>query len=319
MFQVKFFRHIITTFFFLIFLVDMNAQVTKMPAYPLITHDPYFSIWSFTDKLNESSTKHWTGKEQSLIGLLRVDGKVYNFLGEPAYPVQWLAPTSDQQPHASKYITETPADNWMNSNFDDSKWKGATLPFGNKEANPSTEWNTKEIWVRRNFDVFDTSIQQLILFLRNDDDIEVYINGEKIFNGGWAGDLHPHELPDSVIKKLHRGTNLLAMHCTNTGGGAWLDAGLATRQLIKNIEPAQQNAVYVTATQTKYLFTCGAINLEVDFLSPLLANDLDMLSRPVSFIRFSVTAKDSGIHEVNVLFSESSGIAGNTGEEFMKE
>ena len=105
-----------------------------------------------------------------------------------------------------------------------------------------------------------------------------------------------HEIPNDVIKKLHRGNNLLAMHCTNTGGDAWLDAGIGTRKLIRDIEPANQKAVYVTATQTKYLFSCGAVNLEVDFLSPLLANNLDMLSRPVSFIHFSVTAKDNGVH-----------------------
>ena len=81
--------------------------------------------------------------------------------------------------------------------------------------------------------------------------------------------------------------------------------GLQPHSSLQNIQPAQQDAVYVTATQTKYLFSCGAINLEVDFLSPLLADNLDMLSRPVSFIRFSVTAKDNGIHDVNILFAES--------------
>ena len=33
----------------------------RAPAVPLITSDPYLSIWSPTDALNESSTMHWTG------------------------------------------------------------------------------------------------------------------------------------------------------------------------------------------------------------------------------------------------------------------
>ncbi len=318
MLTVRFHRTTLFIFFFFISLFNVSAQVTKMPAYPLITHDPYFSIWSFTDKLNESNTKHWTGKEQSLLGLIRVDGKVYNFMGVPAYPLQWLAPTSELQAHASKYTTITPAANWMNEDFNDAAWASATLPFGTKESNPSTEWNTKEIWVRRTFDVFDTTIRQLLLYLRNDDDAEVYINGEKVYECTcYTGNYQEHELPATIIQKLQRGKNVLAMHCTNTGGNAWLDAGIATRQSIKNIEPAIQNALYVTATQTKYLFSCGSVNLEVDFLSPLIAADLDLLSRPVSYITFTVTAKDSGIHQVNVLLSENAGVAGNTGNELM--
>jgi Domain of unknown function (DUF4965)/Domain of unknown function (DUF1793)/Domain of unknown function (DUF5127)/Domain of unknown function (DUF4964) len=59
----------------------LMAQVERAPAYPLIVHNPYFSIWSFTDKLNASDTRHWTGREQPIYGVLKVDGKLYRFMG----------------------------------------------------------------------------------------------------------------------------------------------------------------------------------------------------------------------------------------------
>src|SRR6266404_7812057 len=69
-------------FYCLICVQSVSSQVNKAPAYPLITHNPYFSIWSFTDELNASPTKHWTGANQSMIGIIKVDGKSYIFLGK---------------------------------------------------------------------------------------------------------------------------------------------------------------------------------------------------------------------------------------------
>ena len=59
-------------------------RINKAASVPLVTHDPFFSIWSSSDKLYESNTVHWSGSVQRIKGILNVDNKRYAFLGKDA-------------------------------------------------------------------------------------------------------------------------------------------------------------------------------------------------------------------------------------------
>ena len=153
----------------LLFSIVISAQVKKMPAYPLITHDPYFSVWSFNDGVATGSTKHWTGADQPLIGWVMVDGKDYRFMG----------------------------------------------------------------------------------------------NGEILSVGG----------------------------------------------------SAQLKDVTVTATRTIYQYTCGPVNLQLQFTSPLLLNNWTILTRPVSYITVTMQSNDNQTHEAQVNIKVSTNICVNKPEQ----
>lgn len=314
---------------FLIFnfsLLITSAQVTKAPAYPLITHDPYFSLWSFTDKLNESDTKHWTGKEQALLGLIRVDDKLYNFMGIPKAPVVTLFAAGEEKPYTCRYTETDPGSSWMQGTFNDAAWNTGKTPFGNGwDSSAVTAWKSKSIWMRREFNLDSAQLQELqseklILQLRHDDDVEVFINGEKAYSCSscYLSALKDYEVADTIKKKLKPGKNILAMHCINPAGFSWLDAGLARQGIYKGIQPAVQQSVEMTATQTKYHFLCGTVKLELNFLSPLLIQDLELVSRPVSYVSFSVESNDKLAHDVDVYFDATENFARNKNNQDIK-
>ena len=68
----------------------------RAPAYPLVTIDPYTSAWSMSDNLYDSPVKHWTGKDFPLIGVIKVDGVSYRFMGTEDKEMLPIVPTSLQ-------------------------------------------------------------------------------------------------------------------------------------------------------------------------------------------------------------------------------
>ena len=58
----------------------MSDKKFRAPAVPLITHDPLFSMWSFSDELTGDVVRHWDGVRKHAFGLLVVDNEIYEFM-----------------------------------------------------------------------------------------------------------------------------------------------------------------------------------------------------------------------------------------------
>ena len=66
----------------------------RPPAVPLVACDPYFSIWSQSDKLTGIDTSHWTGRTQRISSQILVDGKPFRILGQAPETIRALAQKS---------------------------------------------------------------------------------------------------------------------------------------------------------------------------------------------------------------------------------
>lgn len=76
----------------------------RPPAIPLINIDPYFSVWSNTEKLYDSMPMHWTESPNSMIGTVIVDEESFVFMGKLSESDRIISQTSfDLTAMSSKY------------------------------------------------------------------------------------------------------------------------------------------------------------------------------------------------------------------------
>ncbi len=290
---------------------ELVANELRAPAYPLITIDPYTSAWSMSDRLYDSSVKHWTGKDFPLIGVAKVDGQLYRFMGEEDVELLPIVPTSEQGDWSAHYTTTKPIGDWTSAAYNDSSWSSDRGAFGTKINEPTakTDWTTPAIWVRRTAILSeDYSDREIYLEYCNDDDAIFYINGIEVHNTGSVCHKHARiKLSSEVTKLLTQGEITLAAECRNPVGNGLLDFGLLVQKERHTLfeQTAIQKRVDVQATQTHYTFTCGGIDLALTFSAPLFMEDLNLISRPVNYLSYRITSNDGEAHEVELYLEAS--------------
>lgn len=143
--------------------------------------------------------------------------------------VREVVPTARQAAYPARYTLEVPPEGWYRPDFDDSSWKEGPAGFG-AEGTPGavvrTPWKTRDIWVRRTFDLSSTRADHLLI--HHDEDAEVFLNGVPVAKlTGYTTDYRWLPLPGPARAVLRRGRNVIAVHCRQTRGGQYIDVGLA--------------------------------------------------------------------------------------------
>ena len=288
----------------------------RAPAYPLITIDPYTSAWSGADNLYDHQVMHWTEKDFPLLGVIKVDGKPYRFMGVEDDLLTPIAAIGYDIPWEATYTLDKPAGDWTAVNYNDSKWQKSYAPFASNEYFSKTRWTSSNIWVRRTVEIKpeDLGADRYFLQYSHDDIFELYINGDKLVNTGntWKENV----LLELTKEQLAKWGNTLtiAAYCQNTLGGQLVDFGVyrVSNADKKLSETATQTSADVQATRTIYDFTCGGVDLKLTFMAPVLMDNLDLLSRPVNYITYEVASNDGAEHAVEIYFEAGPHWARNT-------
>ena len=89
-----------------------------------------------------------------------------------------------------------------------------------------TEWKTPDIWLRREFNVTGKP-NDVKLLMCHDEDAEVYINGVLATKTTrHIGDYQEFDVSAEAATSLREGRNVIAVHCHQTTGGQYIDAGV---------------------------------------------------------------------------------------------
>ena len=198
---------------------------------------------------------------------------------------------------------------WELREYDDSLWNEGNGAFGPTKGYyypAHTLWGAENFYVRRHIKVDNKDVlKNHKVYARYvcDDQIKLFCNGGFLLENGFTHRTKCQRLTDEAVSQIVDGDNVLAAYCRNTGGAGLLDFGLyIENKTYADAEPATLKEMEVQATQTQFIFQCGDVELQIDFVSPSLSEKWNMTGWPVGFLTYQVRTKSEKEHTVEVLF-----------------
>jgi len=116
-----------------------------------------------------------------------------------------------------------------------------------------TEWNTSDIWLRRSFEWNESPGGNQRLTIHHDEDAEVYINAVLAAKvSGFTTDYEDVAMSVEANAALKKTGNIIAFHCHQTGGGQYIDVGIARVEPSKNQKKRRLSKPYLFGSILKH-------------------------------------------------------------------
>jgi hypothetical protein len=147
----------------------------------------------------------------------------------PPPKIETVVAASQQEAFTWRYTEQQPADDWFKPEFDAGAWKEGPAGFGNnpKDGIARTKWKSADIWIRRTLELPAGDLGNLQLNVYHDEDAEIYLNGVLAAQPRKYNDAYElFEIAPAALAALKPGRNSIAIHCHQTIGGQFIDAGL---------------------------------------------------------------------------------------------
>jgi Domain of unknown function (DUF1793) len=171
-----------------------------------------------------STWEKWAGRDRN---------RITAWAALPTPPtIRMVVPTARERPIHWRMTTREPAKEWASPGFDASGWAEAPGGFGTAMTPGTagalrTEWKGPDIWLRREFTMPEGNFADLQLDCFHDEGAEIFLNGIAAARvTGFTTDYETIPISTDARASLKPGRNIMAIHCHQTGGGQYIDAGL---------------------------------------------------------------------------------------------